>query len=243
MQVAEGIHRLTQGVVSCYLIEDGSKLTLIDAGTPGDWGVFLRAVSAMGLTLEDLDAVLLTHAHSDHTGFAERARVEANAVVHIHDEDAEGARTGRTPKNESGIGRYLLRPEAYRTLFSLTRRKALKVVPIAEVSTFADGEVIDVPGRPRAVHAPGHTAGSCALLLETRRTLVTGDVLATRNPLTGRVGPQIAPDGLNRDSAQALRSLDGLVSLPADRVLPGHGEPWTEGIAEAVRLARIAGRS
>ena len=59
--------------------------------------------------------------------------------------------------------------------------------------------------------------------------LLTGDVLATRNPLTGRVGPQIMPSGLNRDTPQALRSLDVLEGVPADVLLPGHGEPWTEG--------------
>ena len=72
---------------------------------------------------------------------------------------------------------------------------------------------------------------------------ITGDALATRNPLTGRTGPQIGPDGLNHDSAQALRSLDALATLPVDLVLPGHGDPWTDGISEAVRLAKIAGRS
>jgi glyoxylase-like metal-dependent hydrolase (beta-lactamase superfamily II) len=243
VQVADGIHRLTRGVVNFYLVEDGGKLTLVDAGAPGDWETFVRAVGSLGRALDDLDAVLLTHAHSDHTGFAERARTDADAAIWIHLADAETARSGKPPKNQAGVGRYLLRPEAYRTLFGLMRRKALKIVPIHEVSTFGDGETIDVPGRPRVVHTPGHTEGSCAILLERQRVLVTGDALTTRNPLTGRTGPQIAPDGLNRDSAQALRSLDALASLPADLVLPGHGEPWTEGIEEAVRLGKIAGRS
>ncbi len=163
--------------------------------------------------------------------------------MRIHRADEEMARTGKGPKNQAGMSRYLLRPEAYRTLFGLMRRKALHIVPIHEVSTFDDGETLDVPGRPRVVHVPGHTDGCCALLLEGRRALVTGDALATRNPLTGRTGPQIAPDGLNRDSDLALRSLDELAPLPADLVLPGHGEPFTEGIAEAVRRAKIAGRS
>ena len=65
----------------------------------------------------------------------------------------------------------------------------------------------------------------------------------TRNPLTGRVGPQIMPSGFNRDTPQALRSLDALDELPADVLLPGHGEPWNEGAAEAARLARAAGPS
>ena len=243
MEVAEGVHLLTQGVVNFYLVSGGGKLTLIDAGAPGDWDVFARSVGSLGRALEDLDAVLLTHAHSDHTGFAERARTQAHATVRIHRADEPAARGGHVPRNQAGVSKYLLRPEAYRTLFGLMRRKGLKIVPIHEVAAFDDGETLDVPGRPRVVHAPGHTPGSCAILLEGQRTLVTGDVLATRNPLTGRTGPQIAPDGLNRDSELALRSLDGLAPLPADLVLPGHGEPFTGGIAEAVRLAKLAGRS
>ena len=117
------------------------------------------------------------------------------------------------------------------------------MVPIAEVSGFADGERIDVPGRPRAVHAPGHTPGSAAILFESGRALLTGDVMATENCLTGRLGPQIMPSGLNEDTPQALASLDALSGIDADVLLPGHGDPWTDGVAEAVRRARAAGRS
>lgn len=244
MQVAEGIHRLTRGVVNWYLVGDGGKLVLVDAGAPGDWDLFARTVASLGRSFEDVEAVLLTHAHSDHTGFAQRARTEAATTIWIHADDEHMARTGEPPgKNQAGTARYLLRPEAYRTLFGLMRRKGLKIVPILEVSTFQDGQTLELPGHPSVVHTPGHTAGSCAIWFEGRRALVTGDALLTRNPLTGRTGPQIGPDGLNRDSGQALRSLDVLAPLPVDVVLPGHGEPWRGGIAEAVRLAKLAGRS
>lgn len=244
MQFTEGVHRLSGGVTNFYVIVDGGRLTLIDAGTPGDWDLFARTLRTLGRTLHDVDTVLLTHAHSDHTGFAERARSEAGVTVRVHAEDEALARTGKPRgKNAAGYGRYLLRLEAYRTLLSLLRRGGLKIVPIHEVSTFGDDETLDVPGRPRVVHAPGHTEGSCALLLESRRALVTGDVMSTVNPLTGRTGPQIHPDALNRDSELALRSLDHLTGLPADVLLPGHGDPWPGSIDEAVRLAKAAGRS
>jgi glyoxylase-like metal-dependent hydrolase (beta-lactamase superfamily II) len=243
MLVADRIHRLTNGVVNFYIVEDGGRLTIVDAGAPGDWGLLERGLTSIGRSFDDLDSVVLTHAHSDHTGFAERARSEAGATVRVHALDVERATGGAAPKNEAGYGRYLLRRQAYRTLFVLMRTKGLKIVPIDEVSAFRDGEALDVPGEPRVVYAPGHTEGSCAILFEGRNVLVTGDVLSTRNPLTGRTGPQIAPDGLNHDSEQAMRSLDALDPVRADVLLPGHGEPWTRGTGEAIRLARAAGRS
>jgi glyoxylase-like metal-dependent hydrolase (beta-lactamase superfamily II) len=243
LEVAVGVHRLTGGVVNFYLIEDGGKLVLVDAGAPGDWKLLVRTITGLGRRLQDLDAVLITHAHSDHTGFAERARTATSARVWIHEADVDQASGGRHPKNDGKIATYLAKAEMYRTVFSLLRRRALSIVPIRKLSSFGDGEVLDVPGRPKVVHAPGHTAGTAALHIESRGVLFSGDALVTRNPLTGRVGPQIMPSGFNRDSAQALSSLGALLAVAATKVLPGHGEPWTGGAAEAVRLARQAGIS
>jgi glyoxylase-like metal-dependent hydrolase (beta-lactamase superfamily II) len=243
MQVADGIHRLNDGIVNFYLVEDGGRLTLVDAGGSRHWELLTRTLDSIGRRVEDLDTVLLTHAHGDHVGFAERARTEAHAGVRVHRLDVAAATTGVTGKHEVGYGRYLVRLEAYRTLITLTRIGGLKIVPVAEVSAFEDGEALDVPGRPRVVHLPGHTEGSCALLFESRQALFSGDCLVTRNPFTGRIGPQIMPAGLNRDSSLALRSLDALAGLRVDVLLPGHGEPWTDGAAEAVARAKAAGRS
>ena len=243
MQVAEGVHRLTGGVCNFYLIEDGGRLVLVDAGAPRDWDLLVRTLPTLGRGLDDLDAVLLTHGHSDHTGFAERARTAASVPVWVHQADEAQAKGAKPGKNDGRASAYLLRVEFYRTVLSLARRGATRLSPIRELSTFADGETLEVPGRPRVVHAPGHTPGCSALLLEGRRVLLTGDVLATRNPLTGRLGPQIMPSGLNSDTPQALRSLATLDGIRADLLLPGHGEPWTGGMTEALRRARAAGPS
>jgi glyoxylase-like metal-dependent hydrolase (beta-lactamase superfamily II) len=90
---------------------------------------------------------------------------------------------------------------------------------------------------------PPTTQGTCALLVEERRILFAGDVLTTWNPLTGRSGPQIMPSAMNQDTPRALRSLEALDGIAAETVLPGHGEPWTQGMQEALRLARAAGPS
>jgi glyoxylase-like metal-dependent hydrolase (beta-lactamase superfamily II) len=68
--------------------------------------------------------------------------------------------------------------------------------------------------------------------------LFVGDAFATIAVTTGARGPRIAP--FTADEATALASLGRLEGVDADLVLPGHGEPWRAGIAEAVRVVREA---
>jgi glyoxylase-like metal-dependent hydrolase (beta-lactamase superfamily II) len=51
------------------------------------------------------------------------------------------------------------------------------------------------------------------------------------------------PSGLNEDTAEALRSLDTLTGMTADVILPGHGDPYRDGVPAAVAAAKAAGRS
>jgi glyoxylase-like metal-dependent hydrolase (beta-lactamase superfamily II) len=85
-EVAKGVHRLTNGVSNFYLIEESGKLVLVDAGAPKDWALFTRAVLGLGKAAGDLDAVLLTHAHTDHTGFAELDGIKADTLLPGHGE-------------------------------------------------------------------------------------------------------------------------------------------------------------
>lgn len=190
MEVAENIYRLTQGVTNFYLIGESGKFTLVDAGTPGDWDFFRRSLASLG-RLPDLEAVLLTHAHPDHTGFAEQARTDAGAAVWIHEADAEAARTGRAGKHDGHLLPYLAKAQTYRTTISLARRGATKMIPIKEVSSFADGEVIDVPGHPRqawrrvthraAPFCCWSSAVSCSPATSSRRRTRSPDVPARRS--------------------------------------------------------------
>jgi glyoxylase-like metal-dependent hydrolase (beta-lactamase superfamily II) len=109
MEVAEGIHCLTNGVTNFYLIQESGKLVLVDAGAPKDWALFTQAVLGLGRAVEDLDAVLLTHAHTDHTGFAEQARTTTGARVWIHEREVRTALTGKVGPRDGKTSAYLLR--------------------------------------------------------------------------------------------------------------------------------------
>jgi len=243
VEVLAGIHRLGSRVVGFYVIEDGGRLTVVDAGAPKHIGKLFRYFAATGHTIGDVEAVVLTHAHADHMGFAESLRKRAPAVVHVHEDDHRHALGEPLPERDRGLMPYLWRPAAWKSLFGLGAAGIAAVPPIVEAAAFGDGQVLDVPGRLRAVHAPGHTPGSCVLVAESRGGVFTGDVIVTWNPLTGRRGPQVMPGAFNDDTDLALASLDRLEGVVATSVLPGHGDPWAGPIGEAVAAARAAGAS
>ena len=235
MKIADGIHRIGEkSLVNSYLLEEGGQVTIIDAGVPGLYRELPGELTAMGRTLEDVRALVLTHGHSDHIGFAERMRRERQTPVSVHEADAALAR-GEVPNPSKGMGRTKVAPLVEFLWFTMLRG-GLRTHKLQEVSTFGDGATLDVPGSPRVILTPGHTPGSAALHVPARDVLFIGDALATYAVTTGARGPQVAP--FTADADQAVSSLDRLRDVAAGIVLPGHGDPWMDGLQEAIRLVR-----
>ena len=67
------------------------------------------------------------------------------------------------------------------------------------------------------------------------------DALVTLDPYTGTTGPQIVASAATADTALAMESLGPIADTGASTVLPGHGEPWTDGVDAAVGHARAVG--
>jgi glyoxylase-like metal-dependent hydrolase (beta-lactamase superfamily II) len=242
-EVAPGVHRLGSQRVNFYLVSDGGRVTVVDAGLSGYWDQVEAALGQIGRGLDDVAAVVLTHAHSDHTGVAGKLH-ERGVPVLLHPDDHELLKTGKEPwKREGSALSILRRPRAFGFFGHMVRNGALKPPHIDDPVSIADGDVLDVPGGPRVVHTPGHTPGHCAIHFERQGALIVGDLLCTWHPVLGRLGPQLMPAAFNVSSAQCLESLGRIEGLSAAVVLPGHGEPWTEGPATAAARARETGPS
>ncbi len=235
MKIAPGIHRIGTGLINSYLVEEGSEVTIIDAGLPGYWGDLPIELEAMGRRLEDVRAIVLSHGHSDHIGFAERARRERGLPVSVHELDAALAR-GEVPNPAKG-GAVRPLPLIRFLLFGITHG-ALRTQNLTEVAMYGDGATLDVPGAPRVILMPGHTPGSAALHVPSHDAIFAGDTLSTVAVTTGDTGPMIAP--FTADPAKALASLSRLDGIEAGFLLPGHGQPWTGGVGEAVSRIRAA---
>lgn len=130
---------------NCYVLADESQklCAVVDPG--GDAGAILEMLKEGGLTLS---AILLTHAHYDHTGGV--AGLEAafpNTPVYVHKGDVEGVNPAMFPP-----------------------------LPKDQVRYYDEGDQVMVGSIPVDVlHTPGHSKGS--VVLKAGDVLFTGDTL------------------------------------------------------------------
>ncbi|TDX81180.1 glyoxylase-like metal-dependent hydrolase (beta-lactamase superfamily II) [Rathayibacter sp. PhB151] len=232
MELAPHLRRIGSDIVAAYLVHTPEGVTLIDAGLPRLWPELLAELKAIGRSVDDIKGVVLTHGDSDHIGFAERLRREHGVPVFVHEADAERAKGGKKPAN----GKQSMKLGALVGFLGYFLRKGgARVPPLTEVVTVRDGETLDLPGAPRIIGLPGHSAGSIAVHVPIADAVFVGDGLTTRHVLTGATGPAPAP--FTDEPEQALASLQHLLPTGATWVLPGHGAPWGGGVAAAVAAA------
>lgn len=238
---AEGIHRVEEAYTNWYIVEQDGRLTIVDAGVPASWETLQGVLGEIGRRREDVEAIVLTHAHFDHVGFAERARSELGVPVYVHENDVPLTRHPWRYDHERARSLYFAtQVQALPIVADLLRNRAFWPAPLKQVVRY-EGGVLPVPGSPRVVFTPGHTLGHCALHFPERDAVIAGDAIVTLDPYTARKGPRLVARAATADVERNLLSLDALVQTGAKTVLVGHGEPWTAGVEAAVQEARRAG--
>ena len=239
--VAVGVHRIEDAFTNWYIVEAEDGLTIVDAGVPGSWRSLLDALGQLGRPIGDVRALVLTHGHFDHVGFAERLRRTHGVPVYVHTDDVPLTQhPWRYDHQRPRTPYFLTQVRALPIVATLLRHRAFWPSPIGTVIRYDGDGVLPVPGGPVIVPTPGHTLGHCALHLPDRDVLIAGDALVTLDPYTGRTGPRLVARAATVDSRRNLESLDALRATGARTVLTGHGEPWTDGIESAVAAAKAA---
>ncbi|MFC9691911.1 MBL fold metallo-hydrolase [Kribbella sp. NPDC056951] len=236
VEAADDVFFVQGSAVNWVLLRDGSNLTLIDGGYPGDLEAVEASIRAIGRRPEDVQAVLLTHAHVDHMGavnpfhsrYGTPTYADPAEVGHAHRDYLDQLAPAKLISN-------LWRPGVLPWAVGIIRNGAMQDVAAPHVQAFPSEGALDLPGSPVPVPTYGHTAGHSAYFVPAAGAVITGDALVTGHKIVSAVGPQLIPPLFQHgDPTDLLAALKPLVDLDADVVLPGHGGLHRGPIREAV---------
>jgi glyoxylase-like metal-dependent hydrolase (beta-lactamase superfamily II) len=178
-----------------YLARFGDKAALIDAGTGRDHPQLIRNIAeCLGPNVQ-LEYLLLTHCHYDHTGGAQAVRGEYGCRIVAHELDAIYLESG--DNRVTGAARHgtLLAP------FAVDIRLQ------GQESALAIGS-----GTVTAIHCPGHSPGSVVYTTD-----IDGQLILFGQDVHGPIHSEFLSD-----EKQYLDSLARLLNLQADLLLEGH---------------------
>jgi len=235
------IHILGTEFVHFYLLEEDGDITLVDAGLSGYRDTLQPALARMGRSIDDVKAIVLTHADPDHVGFAGELQRTHAIPVYVHRSDSDRTREGKMKKTEGSpleMLTMLRHAHGRRALRHMIANGGAKQPKVADVITFDDGDQLGVPGRLQAIHTPGHTNGHCVLYAPSQDALFVGDAVNNIHIVTGKPGAHIAPTAANTSTDQAYESLSIIEELAASTMYFGHGDPSTAGPRALVAEAR-----
>jgi glyoxylase-like metal-dependent hydrolase (beta-lactamase superfamily II) len=222
LEVVPGVHAIDAVGAKVMLLMD-DRLTLVDTGGPGSAGRILGYIVAQGRRPDEVERIVLTHVHLDHVGSLLELRNATGARVCVHESEA-GRIVGDDPPAP------IANPLLDRAL-----RPVMQVRPVSVDVQLRDGDVLPCLGGTRVVHVPGHTRGSIALHVESRRAAIVGDALQVQR---GRLAP---PSRLfTEDMALAYRSIARLADLDVDVLIFSHYRPRQGRVR--LELAELAGR-
>jgi hydroxyacylglutathione hydrolase len=219
------IYPIRMGVETIYVLR-GQGVIAIDSGEPSKLADFERGIAQASIRADEIQLMVLTHGHWDHTGSAGDIKALTGAKVLLHqkdmhflDETAPGLPLGLTTWGK--IMTALLK------VYTSSIR-----IPAFEVDIVAGDEEIPlaeygIPGT--VIPTPGHSWGSVSVLLESGEAFV-GDLAMNMPPLRFSPGLPIFGDDIELVKASWRILLD----RGATMVYPGHGKPFP---AEVMRQA------
>jgi glyoxylase-like metal-dependent hydrolase (beta-lactamase superfamily II) len=224
------------GSVNTWLLR-GDPLTLVDTGPREDEALSAleTGLARVGVRVEDIELILVTHHHLDHTGLA--ATIAGRS----------GARIGAFYRAAVYGRNYAERTAADRRYsLALMRHHGVPEAVIVENEGFwdfierasdaydtdvelPDGAVIRAGGRDlRIVARPGHSTTDALLVDERERIAFVGDHLLGGISSNTEVYPALEPDGTRpRARVEYLKSLRETAAMPLARLLTGHGDEVT----------------
>src|SRR4051794_31905880 len=223
--------------VNAWLLR-GDPLTLIDTGPYGDdsYAALRAGLEDAGVRVADLELVLVTHHHLDHSGLATSIARDSGARIGALDRAAEyGDHYEERSEADRRFSQALMRhhgvPDAIiddnENFWDFIREAS---DPYHANVVLSDGDVVRAGGRDLTVVArPGHSTTDTLFVDEAEGLAFVGDHLLASVSSNTEGYPAVDPHGTRpRARVEYLQALRRTAAMPLGRLLSGHGDPITD---------------
>ncbi|MDD5190024.1 MAG: MBL fold metallo-hydrolase [Dehalococcoidales bacterium] len=220
IQVTPNVYQITDRRANMFLLI-GQKITVIDAAFRSSVPLVAQTLQESGRSPRDIELVILTHNHLDHTGGIGELKKLAPLKIAANKVDFD-IRDGFIPMPGGVFTRTLFKLP----LFSIMGRRMLLDKTMIDIE-LSDGQVLTENGGLQVIFTPGHTPGSISLYAPEEKILFVGDALNKRYGLPLRAA--------SMNNQQAARSILKLAELDVNILCFGHGKPIKVGAAIYMR--------
>lgn len=223
IRVADGVSQVRAIGARITVLTAGHEAILVDAGMRGSYRPIVSGLDALGLSLDSVKALVISHRHPDHSGGVGELIAGRSIVVMTHTLEA-GILAGRE-RHPSPFHNKLVAKVTGPVLARIDGS------PINIDVELREGDIIPFPFPIHVVHLPGHTAGSIALFLPDQKLVIIGDALQHK------LGRQLTPPAasVTDNLEQAVDSLQKLLDFDFDAICFSHFPPMRREAYEALR--------
>ena len=221
-QVAEGVYFIEgqDDMIPdshAYIIgkPESKDLSMIDAGLAGKGRYKLDAIKKLGLDVNNIKRIIMTHTHLDHISALPEIKAGIpDAQLWVHSAEAELL--------EKGDERGVYGMDMFKNMCQIQYGIKDGMFKLAVDRKLNDNDILEIGSMSwEVIHIPGHSSGSIALYLRKQKILIPGDVVYADYAI-GRF------DLYGADPSQHRDSLYRIAELEVDMLLPGHNRIMTK---------------
>ena len=223
------------GIISPTVIWDENDCMLVDAGLPGSYESIKNEFVRIGVRIENLNKIIITHSDIDHigglAGIISNLPQKLEIISHSVEKPYIQAEVPPVKLSKMEESIKLLEGETYermKVLANSLRQNYPKLKADVDM-VVDDGEELPFLGGIEIIHMPGHTKGHICLYLKNTKTLIAGDVLFVKE------NKIINEAVFNFDNELALKSMEKLLGYDIEKIICYHGGIFTGNVEDGIK--------